>query len=199
LSPGEERLLETPRARSCGQPAIGVELEVVGPDGRPLPQGEVGEVRARGKNVTSGYWNNPEETQRALGDGWYLTGDLGYLDEHAFLFLVDRAKDMIVTGGENVYSTEVEEALSSHPAVREVAVFGVPDEQWGEAVHAVVVASAQVTEADLLEHCRGLLADYKTPKTIELRKEALPKSGAGKILKRELREPYWQGRSTRVA
>jgi long-chain acyl-CoA synthetase len=199
LSPGEERLLETPRARSCGQPAIGVELEVVGPDGRPLPQGEVGEVRARGKNVTSGYWNKPEETQRALGDGWYLTGDLGYLDEHAFLFLVDRAKDMIVTGGENVYSTEVEEALSSHPAVREVAVFGVPDEQWGEAVHAVVVASAQVTEADLLEHCRGLLADYKTPKTIELRKEPLPKSGAGKILKRELREPYWQGRSTRVA
>jgi long-chain acyl-CoA synthetase len=198
LLPGEEHLIDTPRARSCGQAAIGVELEVVDALRAPVATGDVGEVRVRGHNVTSGYWNKPRETENALGDGWYLTGDLGYVDEAGYLFLVDRAKDMIVTGGENVYSTEVEEALYRHPAVREAAVFGVPDERWGEAVHAVVVPAADVSEEDLVAHCHELIANYKVPKRIDLRAEPLPKSGAGKILKRELREPFWRGRETRV-
>jgi long-chain acyl-CoA synthetase len=198
LLPDEHELLDTPQAHSCGKPAVGIELEVVDPLGAVLPAREIGEVRARGANVTGGYWNKPEETRRALGDGWYLTGDLGYLDETGHLFLVDRAKDMIVTGGENVYSIEVEEALYAHPRVGEVAVFGIPDDRWGEAVHAVVVASGPVAEEELLEHCRARIATYKTPKRIELRDTPLPKSGAGKILKRELREPHWRGRETRV-
>jgi long-chain acyl-CoA synthetase len=198
LLPDEQRLLDTTEAHSCGQPAIGIELEVVGPGRQSLPPREIGEVRARGANITAGYWHQPEETERALRDGWYLTGDLGYLDETGHLFLVDRAKDMIVSGGENVYSTEVEEALYSHPAVVEAAVFGIPDERWGEAVHAVVVLRTEVTERELIAHCRERIAGYKLPKRVELRDRPLPKSGAGKILKRKLREPYWQGREARV-
>jgi long-chain acyl-CoA synthetase len=199
LLPDEQLLLGAPQARSCGQPAIGIELEVVDQEGGlPLPVGEVGEVRARGANVTPGYWNRPDATERALADGWLRTGDLGYLDEHAHVFLVDRAKDMIISGGENVYSTEVEEALYSHPAVLEAAVFGIPDARWGEAVHAVVVPRADVSERELVAHCRELIAAYKVPKRIELRDEPLPKSGAGKILKRKLRESFWEGRQARV-
>ena len=147
----------------------------------------------------AGYWNKPDATAAALAGGWYRTGDLGYLDERAYLYLVDRAKDMIITGGENVYSTEVEEVLCRHEAVLEAAVFGVPDDRWGEAVHAVVVPRAPVSEVELLGHCRGLIAEYKVPKRIEFRSEPLPKSGAGKLLKRELRAPYWQGRETMLA
>jgi long-chain acyl-CoA synthetase len=146
----------------------------------------------------AGYWNRPEATAAALSGGWYRTGDLGYMDERSFLYLVDRAKDMIVTGGENVYSTEVEEVLYRHPAVLEAAVFGIPDARWGEAVHAVVVPRADVEEAELLAHCRGAIADYKIPKRIELTAEPLPKSGAGKVLKRELRAPYWSGHESVV-
>ena len=194
----EERELDGPRARSCGQPAVGVEVAVMNPAGAVVPPGEVGEVVVRGPNVMAGYWNKPVETAAALVDGWYHTGDLGYQDDHAFLFLVDRVKDMIVTGGENVYSTEVEEALYSHAAVLEAAVFGVPDTHWGEAVHAVVVPRSEVTPEELIAHCRAAIAGYKVPKAIELRIEPLPKSGAGKVLKRELREPHWEGRSSRV-
>jgi long-chain acyl-CoA synthetase len=199
LLPDEQELLDTPQAHSCGKPAIGIELEIVDPERNAVPTREVGEVRVRGANVAHGYWNKPEETERAMGDGWYYTGDLGYLDEVGHLFLVDRAKDMIVSGGENVYSIEVEEALYSHPLVAEVAVFGVPDDRWGEAVHAVVVTSGPVAEAELIGYCRERIAGYKTPKRIETRTEPLPKSGAGKILKRQLREPYWRGRNTRVS
>jgi len=195
---GEQLLLDAPQARSCGQPAIGVEVEVVGPEGTPLPPGEVGEVLIRGRNVMAGYWNKPAQTAAALVDGWYRSGDLGYLDTEGYLYLVDRAKDMIVTGGENVYSTEVEDVLYRHPAVLEVAVFGVPDERWGEAVHAVVVPRADVLPEELVRHCREVIAGYKVPKRIELRTEPLPKSGAGKVLKRELREPYWQGHEARI-
>ena len=153
----------------------------------------------RGPNVMAGYWQKPTETAAALVDGWYRSGDLGYQDEEGFLYLVDRAKDMIVTGGENVYSTEVEEVLYRHPAVLEAAVFGVPDEHWGEAVHAVVVPRHEVTPEQLIDHCRAAIAAYKVPKVIELRGEPLPKSGAGKVLKRELRDPYWSGIAERVA
>jgi long-chain acyl-CoA synthetase len=197
--PHEERLLDTPQARSCGQPAVGVDVAVLGVDGRPVTRGDVGELAVRGPNVMIGYWNKPDQTAAALVDGWYRTSDLGYQDSRGFLYLVDRAKDMIVTGGENVYSTEVEEALYRHPTVAEAAVFGIPDARWGEAVHAVVVPRVQISPAELSAHCRSLIADYKVPKTIELRMEPLPKSAAGKVLKRELREPYWAGHTTAVA
>jgi long-chain acyl-CoA synthetase len=199
LLKGEERLLDAPQARSCGQPAVGVAVGILDANGVQAAPGTVGEVVIRGDNVMAGYWNKPEQTAAALAGGWYRTGDLGYLDERAFLYLVDRAKDMIVTGGENVYSSEVEEALYRHPAVAEAAVFGIPDARWGEAVHAVVVPRAEVSGEDLREHCRSLIGGYKVPKTIELRSEPLPKSGAGKVLKRELRDAYWRGQETAVA
>ena len=195
----EERFLDAPQARSCGQPAVGVEIAVVGDDGARLPTGEVGEVTIRGDNVMAGYWNKPRQTAEALVDGWYRTGDLGYMDDRAFLYLVDRAKDMIVTGGENVYCTEVEDILYRHPAVLEAAVFGIPDATWGELVYAVVVPRAAVTEDELIAHCREAIAGYKVPKRLELSSEPLPKSGAGKILKRELRAPYWAGHESMVA
>jgi long-chain acyl-CoA synthetase len=163
--------------------------------GAELPHGEVGEVVVRGPNVMAGYWRQPEATARVLVDGWYHTGDLGYLDGDGYLFLVDRLKDMIVSGGENVYSVEVEDVLNRHPAVLEAAVFGVPDERWGEAVHAVVVVRPGAEAgglADALDrYCRESIAGYKTPKRIEVRHEPLPKSGPGKILKRALRAPHW--------
>ena len=195
----EERLLATPRARSCGQPAVGVDVTVLSPDGERVPIGEVGEITIKGPNVMAGYWNKPNETAAALADGWYRSGDLGYQDDEGFVYLVDRAKDMIVTGGENVYSAEVEEALYRHPAVLETAVFGVPHEKWGEAVFAVVVLRSPVDESELVAHCRALIADYKVPKSIDVRDEPLPKSGAGKVLKRELRDKYWANSDMRVA
>jgi len=153
----------------------------------------------RGPNVMGAYWNKPDQTAGVLRDGWYLTGDLGYMDDQAFVYLVDRARDMIVTGGENVYSTEVEDVLYRHPAVLEAAVFGVPDARWGEAVHAVVVPRAPVTAAELVAHCRAAIAGYKVPKNVDLRAEPLPKSGAGKVLKRELRAPFWADRDAMVS
>ncbi|HTN78152.1 MAG TPA: AMP-binding protein [Acidimicrobiales bacterium] len=195
---GEELVLDSPRARSCGQPAVGVEIRIIDSDGSEVPTGQVGEVSIRGDNVMAGYWNKPEQTAAALVGGWYRSGDLGYVDGEGFVYLVDRAKDMIVSGGENVYSVEVEDVLYRHPAVLEAAVFGVPDAQWGEAVHAVVIPRSDITERELLEHCRASIAGYKVPKHIELRTDPLPKSGAGKVLKRELREPYWEGVESRV-
>jgi len=164
-----------------------------------MPTGQVGEVAIRGENVMVGYWNKPEQTAAALVDGRYRSGDLGYLDDEGYVFLVDRAKDMIVTGGENVYSTEVEDILYRHPAVLEAAVFGVPDARWGEAVYAVVITGSEVTSEELIAHCKEAIAGYKVPKQIDLRTDPLPKSGAGKVLKRELREPYWAGTESRVA
>jgi long-chain acyl-CoA synthetase len=149
-----------------------------------------------------GYWNKPEQTAEAMVDGgWYLTGDLGYLDPDGYLYLVDRAKDMIVSGGENVYCTEVEDALYTHSAVLEATVFGIPDEQWGEAVHAVVVPRADadgLTERMLIEHCRAQIAGYKIPKSISFQTDPLPKSGPGKVLKRSLRATYWEGRTRQI-
>jgi len=197
----EQTLVDVDRGRACGQPVPGVDLRVLDPDGNERPTGEVGEVVVRGPNVMSGYWNKPEQTASVLRDGAYWTGDLGYLDDEGYLFLVDRSKDMIVTGAENVYSTEVEEALYQHPAVLEAAVFGVPDERWGEAVHAVVVPrdeAGPVEPAALIAFCRERIAGYKVPKAIDLRAEPLPKSGPGKVLKRELRAPFWKGHARAV-
>ena len=198
LLPHEERILDTPRAGSCGQPAVGVDVRVIDASGAEVPPAVVGEIIVRSPSVMTGYWQKPEETAAVLAGDWYRTGDLGYQDEESYLYLVDRAKDMIVSGGESIYSTEVESALSSHPSVDEVAVFGVPDERWGEAVHAVVVCRADVTADELIAHCRARIARFKVPKRIELRAEPLPKSAAGKILKRDLRDPYWATRQTRV-
>jgi long-chain acyl-CoA synthetase len=199
LLPHEERELDTPRVRSCGQPAVGVEVAVLNVDGTRATRREVGEIAIKGENVMAGYWNKPEQTAAVLVDGWYRSGDLGYEDEDGYIYLVDRSKDMIVSGGENVYSTEVEEALYRHPAVLEAAVFGVPDEKWGEAVVAVVIPREPVEEDALVAHCRELIADYKVPKWIDVRDEPLPKSGAGKVLKRELREKYWSDANTHVS
>ncbi len=199
---GEEGLVEQKRARSCGQAMPGVDVRVLDPDGKERPAGEVGEVVVRGPNVMRGYWNKPEQTAAVLRDGAYWTGDLGFMDDEGYLFLVDRSKDMIVSGGENVYSTEVEEVLYQHPAVLEAAVFGVPDEKWGEAVWAVVVpreGHGDVDPAELIGFCREQIAGYKVPKGVDLRTEPLPKSGPGKVLKRELRAPFWEGRDRQVS
>jgi long-chain acyl-CoA synthetase len=202
LMPDEHALLDGPRATSCGQAAVGVEVRTVDVhSGAACEAGEVGEVQVRGENVTPGYWNKPRETAAALRDGWYSSGDLGYLDEEGYLFLVDRSKDMIVSGGENVYSAEVEDALYRHPAVAEAAVIGVPHERWGEAVHAIVTLAdgATVTDSELTAHCATLIADYKVPKSVEIRTESLPRTAVGKILKRDLRAPFWAGRDRGIA
>jgi long-chain acyl-CoA synthetase len=199
LLPHEELILGTPRVRSCGQPAVGVEMRVVNEAMDDLPPHAVGQIAVRSPSLMAGYWRNAQATAEVMRDGWYLTGDLGYRDEESYIYLVDRAKDMIVSGGENIYSTEVEDALGSHPAVEEVAVFGVPDPRWGEAVHAVVFSRTPTTADDLVAHCRGRIAGFKVPRSIELRAEPLPKSAAGKILKRELRDPHWAGQQAQVS
>jgi len=197
----EERFLDDARAKSCGQAPPGVQLRIVNPGGEALPLGETGEVAVKGPNVMVGYWNKPEQTADALLDGgWYRSGDVGYLDEDGYLFLVDRAKDMIVTGGENVYCTEVEDALYDHASVLEATVFGVPDAQWGEAVHAVVVLrdGHESDTAELIAHCKARIAGYKVPKSISFQTDPLPKSGPGKVLKRVLRAPFWEGKDRAI-
>jgi long-chain acyl-CoA synthetase len=166
----------------------------------PEPERGIGEIACRGDQVTSGYWRQPESTADARdADGWFRTGDLGYLDADDFLFIVDRKKEMVVTGGFNVYPREVENAISSLAGVAEVAVIGVPDEQWGEAITAIVVPGpgAELDEAAVIEHCRGEIAGYKAPKRVEF-VAALPKSGSGKVLKREIRDERWAGRERGV-
>jgi long-chain acyl-CoA synthetase len=194
----EQTLLDVDRGRSCGQPLIGVQVKIVDDDWNEVATGKVGELIASGPNIMQGYWNKPQQTAEVLRDGWYRSGDMGYIDDEGFVFLVDRAKDMIISGGENVYCSEVEEALYKHPAVLEAAVFGIPDEQWGEAVHAVVVLRSEVSPNELISSCRKYVAAYKIPKSISFSDTELPKSGPAKILKRQLREPYWAGRDRNV-
>ncbi len=197
----EDRHLDADRAKSCGVAPPGVDLEIRSPDGKPVAVGEVGEVTIKGPNVMVGYWQKPEATTAALdADGWYSSGDLGYLDGDGYLYLVDRSKDMIVSGGENVYCTEVEDAIYTHPGVLEATVFGIPDEQWGEAVHAVVVPrdGAELDETTLIAHCRNRIGGYKVPKSVSFQSEPLPKSGPGKVLKRNLRAPFWEGRERQI-
>jgi long-chain acyl-CoA synthetase len=180
---------------SAGRAVPHIRLAVCDDDDRHLATGQVGEVIVGGARVMQGYWNKPKATAEALRGGWYHTGDMGYLDERQRLYIVDRKKDMIISGGENVYSVEVEDALSTHPAVLEVAVIGVPDAAWGEAVKAVVVLreGAATTERELIEFCRGRIANYKVPKSVDFSADPLPKTGPGKIAKRRLRDPYWAG------
>ena len=197
---GEEPYVR--RLESAGAEVVGVQCEVRNPTtGEPVPDGEPGEIWVRGPNVMLGYWRRDEETRAVLTpDGWYRSGDLAYADDRGYLYIVDRLKDMIISGGENVYSTEVEQALYEHEAVAECAVFGVPDPRWGERVHAVVVLrdGEELDEAELTVHARARIAAYKVPRSLEMRLEPLPKSGAGKILKRQLRDPYWAEQGRRV-
>jgi long-chain acyl-CoA synthetase len=181
------------KLRSAGRAISGVELRIVDAEFKTLASGAVGEILVRGPNVMQGYWRKPELTAATIVDGWVRTGDAGYIDDDGFLFLVDRVKDMIVTGGENVYSAEVENALAQHAAVLECAVIGVPDDQWGERVHAVIRfrPAGAATEEELTAHCLRLIAGYKRPRSFEFRKDPLPLSGAGKILKTELRKAHW--------
>jgi acyl-CoA synthetase (AMP-forming)/AMP-acid ligase II len=177
--------------RSAGRPGVGVDVRIVDPGEVELARGQIGEIVVRGDNVMQGYWNKPTETAAALRDGYMHTGDLGYMNDQGYVFVVDRLKDMIITGGENVYSAEVENALSKHPAVAACAVIGVEDAQWGERVHAVVVLqpASDATVEDLQAFCRDLIANYKLPRSVAFVDE-LPMSGAGKILKRELRQQH---------
>ncbi|KVT37222.1 AMP-binding protein [Burkholderia multivorans] len=187
------------RLASCGRPLGETEVRVVGEDGRPLAAGEIGEIAVRGEDVFKGYWGEPELSAEVLVNGWLMTGDLARTDEDGYLYLVDRKKDMIISGGFNVYPTEVEAALYQHPDVLEACVFSVPDERWGEGVKAAVVLKPQraATQDVLVAHCRALLADYKLPRSISFVTE-LPRNASGKIARKIVREQYWQGADRRV-
>ncbi|ALH81162.1 fatty acid--CoA ligase [Sphingopyxis macrogoltabida] len=183
------------RMRSAGKPLPGVEVRILGPDGDDVPQGEVGEVVTRSSNNMIGYWNLPDATSKTMtADGWIHTGDAGYLDEDGYLFIHDRMKDMIISGGENVYPAEVESAIFGHPAVQEVAVIGIPDAKWGETVKAVCVAKPGMTveEADIIAWARDRIAAFKAPRSVDVI-DALPRNASGKILRKDLRAPYWEG------
>lgn len=188
------------KLRAAGRAGFCVELRIVDAAGTEVPRGTVGEVIARGPNVMQGYWNKPEATAQALRDGWMHTGDGAWMDDDGFIFIADRLKDMIISGGENIFSAEVENALAQHPCVASCAVIGIPSDAWGESVHAVVVNKpGQSIEAEeLIAHCKQLIAPYKCPRSVEFR-DALPLSGAGKILKTALREPFWAGSERKVA
>ena len=204
LDPSEHTLDVPPggvhRAASAGQPVPFVDLKILDEGQDELPSGEIGEIALGGPKVTKEYWNKPKETAAALRDGWYLSGDMGYLDQTGALYIVDRKKDMIISGGENVYSVEVEDVLSTHPGVLEVAVVGVPDPLWGEAVKAIVVPrpGQSVDQEALIAHCRGRIGGYKIPKSVDFREAPLPKTGPGKIAKRRLRDPFWEGHDRRI-
>jgi long-chain acyl-CoA synthetase len=203
LSP-EDHDPEGPRAyllRSAGKPFPWVEMRIVNPeDGTDRPAGEVGELWTRSPQNMKGYWNKPEATTATFtADGWLKTGDAGYMDADGFVFLTDRVKDMIVSGGENVYPAEIENVLSLHEAIADVAVIGVPDDRWGETVKAVVVkeAGAEVTAQEIIAYARERLAGFKCPTSVDFA-EVLPRNPSGKLLKRELREPYWKGRERNI-
>ena len=188
------------RHRSAGRAAIGCEVRIVDSLGMEVRRGTVGEVTVRGPGVMLGYWNRPAETAAALRDGWMFTGDGARMDEEGYVFIVDRIKDMIVTGGENVYSVEVESAVTTHPSVASCAVVGVPDEQWGELVHVFIVKfpGAALSEREIIEHCKVRIASYKCPRQVSFI-DAMPLSGAGKILKTQLRAPFWESYERKVA
>jgi long-chain acyl-CoA synthetase len=180
------------RLKSCGRPCPGIDVRVVDESGKEVAVGLPGELVARGENVMHCYWNNPEETELAFRNGLFRTGDTGYQDKDGYLYILDRLKDMIVTGGENVYCGEVESVINEHPAVREAAVFGIPDPKWGEIVAACIVLKPgySLSAEDLIAFCRRSLANYKIPRRMEFPDRELPKSASGKILKRVLRERY---------
>lgn len=201
LSPEDHRDPDAPRMRAAGRPILGAELKIVDTGGREtLPHG-VGEILVRGSGVMAGYWRRPDATAAALdSDGWLRSGDAGYLDEDGYLYVHDRVKDMIISGGENIYPAEVESAIYGHPAVAEAAVVGVPDDTWGEAVKAIIVLKpgASLDADELIAWTKTRIASFKAPKSVDLVTE-LPKNAAGKILRREIRDAYWRGRDRPVS
>ena len=188
------------RARSAGRTVLTGEIRIVDENDQDLPNGEIGEVIARGPMVMKGYWRREQETAEAKKNGWMHTGDAGYLDDDGFLYIADRVKDMIVSGGENVYSVEVENALYQHPAVESCAVIGIPSDQWGEQVHAIVIlhSGQNPSQKELLDFCKEKIASYKVPRSIDFSDQPLPVSGAGKVLKKDLRAPFWEGKDKQV-
>ena len=200
LPPEDHSALGNQRMRSAGKPLPGVEVVIKGRDGSILPQGEIGEIVTRSSSNMLGYWKLPEATASTMdADGWIATGDLGYLDEDGYVYMYDRAKDMIITGGENVYPAEVESAIYGHPDVLEVAVISIPDAKWGEAVKAVCVPKPghSVDPASIIDWTRSRIAGFKVPKSVDVI-DALPRNPSGKILRRSLREPYWEGRERQI-
>ena len=198
--PPEDHVEGLDRMRSAGKALPGIELAILDVNGNRLPPGEVGEIATRSGSNMAGYWNLPEATARTLGpDGWLRTGDAGYMDSDGYLYIHDRIKDMIISGGENIYPAEVESAICDHPDVAEVAVIGIPDEKWGEAVKAIVVMKQgkSATATDIINFTRERIAGFKTPKSVEFI-EALPRNPSGKILRRHLRDPYWEGKERQV-
>jgi len=196
----EHHVLGGSKLRSAGRATYGIKIKIVDANDNEVPQGEVGELIVKGPNTMLGYWNKPEQTEAALQDGWVYTGDAGRMDEEGFVYIADRVKDMIVTGGENVFSAEVENAISSIEGVADVAVIGIPSSKWGESVHAIVIKreGAEVGEAAIVEHTKELIAAYKCPKSVEFRTDPFPLSGANKVLKTELRKPFWKNQDRQV-
>ncbi|MFZ4121248.1 MAG: fatty acid--CoA ligase [Caulobacterales bacterium] len=200
LPPEDHHLAGSPKMRSAGKALPGIEIKIIDEKGEEVVPGEVGEIATRSEMNMKGYWNLPEATAQTLGpDGWLRTGDAGYMDEDGYVYIHDRVKDMIISGGENIYPAEVESAIYSHPAVADVAVIGVPDEKWGEAVKAMVVLKpgAAATEQDIMTFARTQIAAFKCPKSVDFI-ETLPRNPSGKILRRELRAPFWEGRVRQV-
>lgn len=185
--------------KSVGRPYRGVDIRIVDPEGNELPQGESGEILIKSSTVMAGYYKRPEQTADVIKDGWYHTGDVGYFDEEGLLYISDRIKDMIITGGENVYSAEVESALLTHPDIAECAVIGIPSDKWGEDVMACVVPrpGATLTAEAVIAYSRERIAHFKCPKHVKF-VEAIPRNALGKILKHVLREPYWVGKERKV-
>lgn len=200
----EYHTLDGPRAgklRSAGRATRVCEIRIVDESGQDLPTGKVGHIIVKGPITMLGYWNKPDVTSETIRDGWVYTGDAGYMDKDGFVFLMDRIKDMVISGGENVYSAEVENALGQHPAVATSAVIGIPSDKWGEAVHAIVILNpdADVSAEDLQAHCHTLIAGYKCPRSIEFRTDPFPLSGANKVLKTELRKPFWDEQDRNIS
>ncbi len=187
------------RLASAGRPAIDYEVRIVNAHGTDVAVGEVGEIIVRSEAMTIGYWNNPQETAKAIQDGWLYTGDFGKFDDAGYVYIVDRKNDMIISGGKNIYPREIEEVIYSHEAVLETAVIGVPDDYWGESVKAFVVLKngMNATEEEIINLCKSTIASYKKPRSVEFLPQ-LPKSPTGKILKRVIREQYWNGHERRV-
>ncbi|MBX7541061.1 fatty acid--CoA ligase [Qipengyuania sphaerica] len=199
LPPEDHDLEGNQRMKSAGKAVPGVELKVVGEDGGELPRGEVGELICKSPSNMDSYWNLPDATESSLKDGWMHTGDAAYMDEDGYVYIQDRMKDMIISGGENVYPAQVESAIYGHPCVGEVAVIGVPDETWGEAVKACIVAKPgmEVDTASVIEWTKERLAGFKVPKSIDVI-DVMPRNASGKILRKDLRAPYWEGRERQV-
>jgi long-chain acyl-CoA synthetase len=201
MLPKADHVIDGPRLRAAGVPTPGTQIRIVDPTSdEDLPPGQVGEIWIKGPTVMKGYWKMPEQTTQTIRPGgWLRSGDAAYRDEDGYIYVHDRVKDMIVSGGENVYPAEVENAIMSHPEVADVAVIGVPDDRWGEVPKAIVVrtSGSTLTETDLLVYCRTLLAGFKCPASLEWRTE-LPRNPSGKVLKKDLRAPYWEGRARMV-